>query len=177
MLLLKNGTLTFLYVSTFQCAGTSTEQDNQRQSRMCVNCTHLASTTLVSSTIEDDLRTVIHCTKVPDHIVDANGQKQASSIDKDVLGMFSTVRELLQGRGISKDAIDTITNSWRESTRRQYWTYIKKWMLFCDRNESDPLDPPAEKVVNFLQSLLNNNLGYCAINTARSAISSLLFIE
>ena len=91
---------------------------------MCVYCTHLASTTLVSSTTEDDLRTVVHCTKDADHIVDANGQKQATSIDKGVLGMFSTVRELLKYRGISKDAIDTITNSWRESTRRQYWIYI-----------------------------------------------------
>lgn len=57
----------------------------------------------------------------------------------------------------------------RESTKKQYSYYLKQFMTF--HQESD-LIIDANKLLVFLDSLYNRGLGYSAINTARSALSS-----
>ena len=40
------------------------------------------------------------------------------------------IRKSLQGIGISQATQDTILNSWRTATRKQYWVYLEKWQSF-----------------------------------------------
>ena len=90
---------------------------------------------------------------------------------------LSSVRTHLTTKGFSSQAVQVIMASWRDSTKTQYQTYIKKWENFCAQNECSFLDPPISKAVDFLTGLFHQGLSYTSINTARSALSALLHRE
>ena len=78
--------------------------------------------------------------------------------------------------GLSTKTADIIINSWRESTKKQYGTYIQKWLLFCDKEKIDKFNPSVNSVLQFLLDLHEHGLGYSAVNTAKSAVSSFVFL-
>ena len=65
-------------------------------------------------------------------------------------------------------------DSWRSSTKKQYRTYQEKWFTFCTDKGVSPIQVDINRTVNFLQSLSEDGLQYSAVNTARSAVSSML---
>ena len=67
--------------------------------------------------------------------------------------------------------------SWRTSTKKQYHTYINKWLDFCRQRQIDPYKPGLTVALQFLHTLYDNELSYSAINTARSALSTILTTE
>ena len=70
-----------------------------------------------------------------------------------------------------------MTAAWREGTHKQYASYIKQWKtFFLDKKEND-LETKVEVVIEFLSYLFHDkNLGFSALNTARSALSSYLIL-
>ena len=88
-------------------------------------------------------------------------------------GCFHLIREKITAKGLSTVATDIILHSWRKSTGRQYETYFGKWILFSETEQVNPFDPPTETVLAFLSTLYEKNTGYSAINTAKSALSSM----
>jgi hypothetical protein len=79
--------------------------------------------------------------------------------------------------GISQEVLDIIKESWRESTRTQYSTYVKRWELYCCKQNVDMFHPTLNDVLQFLHELHRNNLSYSAMNTARSALSCFIVID
>ena len=67
--------------------------------------------------------------------------------------------------------------SWRSGTTKQYQTYLAKWQAFCNEHKLDTFAPGIENAIEFLVSLYNSGLGYSAINTARSALSTVLILQ
>ena len=67
--------------------------------------------------------------------------------------------------------------SWRDGTKSTYSTYITKWKKYCKRNNISFYSPNISNVANFLGSLYKDDLGYQAINCARSALSTFIFIN
>ena len=65
--------------------------------------------------------------------------------------------------------------SWRITTKRQYKTYLDKWCKFCQDRNKNPLLRDSNLVLEFLNVLFVNKCSYSAINTARSALSSIFF--
>ncbi|KAK2548210.1 hypothetical protein P5673_031677 [Acropora cervicornis] len=59
----------------------------------------------------------------------------------------------------------------------QYHTYLKCWRQYCDDKDIDLFQPGVHNGVEFLVSLSKTGLGYSAVNTACSALSSLLILE
>ena len=94
--------------------------------------------------------------------------KQANPAD------MSVIRESLQSKGISQCTLSIIMSSWRDSTRKQYGTYLQKWQRFCSRRGADLISPTVNQVLDFLTELHDSNCGYSALNTARSALSALI---
>ena len=47
------------------------------------------------------------------------------------------VRESLVKKGLSEASVSKILESWRSSTKKQYLTYIHRWIVFCDRGKED----------------------------------------
>ena len=91
-------------------------------------------------------------------------------IEENEIGCFQSLRETLLVQGISSDAVDITLSSWLFSTKKQYGTYIKRWLLFCD----DKFNPDKNCVIKFLSHLFLPGICYSGINTAKSAISSLV---
>lgn len=166
----------FLYFSSSQYAGKSFTEDTTGQYRCNSNSTIVAHTSLVSNIAENDLSTALppEQQKHPDN---ANRPRKKTQDSKAEDGMFSIVRKLLQDRGISEEITSVIFNSWRKSSQRQYWTYIKRWLQFCDTRKIDSFNPTVNNFLCFLQILFHQSLSYSTINTARSAVSSLLSLS
>ena len=77
----------------------------------------------------NDLSTAISVTKTraTPEITKQGGE---TPIEENEIGCFQNLRETLIVQGISSDADDIIQSLWRLSTKKQYETYIKRWLLF-----------------------------------------------
>ena len=82
----------------------------------------------------------------------------------------------LKNQGLSAAASNIITQSWRQGTVKQYRSYLQKWELYCRERKIDPIHPSVSDGVNFLSYLYESGVGYSAINTARSALSSIVML-
>ena len=79
--------------------------------------------------------------------------------------------------GLQTDTINVILASWRNSTCKQYNSYLLRWKAFCDQKQITSENAGVLEGLAFLTQLHNQNLGYSAINTARSALSSILTLQ
>lgn len=84
------------------------------------------------------------------------------------------VRMSLQSQRLSEQAIDIVMSSWRESTKKQYKTYLARWHKFSTKRSCDPLQPTVTDVIEFLTELFQSGIGYSCLNTARSALSAVI---
>lgn len=84
------------------------------------------------------------------------------------------IRETLNTRNISKEAKDSIMASRRTGTSKQYQVYLERWSQFCQSRGIDYTATSIDNGIDFLATLFASGLGYSAINTARSALSSVL---
>lgn len=84
-----------------------------------------------------------------------------------------SIRQHLRSRGISEEGANIILASWKPGTGKQYRPHLKRWTRFCNRWDVSPFDPTVSNIINFLSETFNRNVGYEAVNTARSALSSL----
>ena len=83
----------------------------------------------------------------------------------------------LAGYHLSHSAQHLLLSSWRPGTLRQYKYPLQRWEKFCAQNNIDQLQPLIPNVIEFLTSLFDSGVGYSAINTARSALSTILTSE
>ena len=84
------------------------------------------------------------------------------------------VRKTLNTKNLSSSAKEIIMASWRPGTGKQYHSYLERWEKFCAQKAIVVEDASVENGIDFLASLYEDGLGYSAINTARSALSSVL---
>ena len=64
-------------------------------------------------------------------------------------------------------------SSWRNSTKKQYDIFIKRWFFHCSQGKINSVSPALEEIVEFLTTLYQQGLGYESLNSARAALSSL----
>ena len=63
----------------------------------------------------------------------------------------------------------------RDTTHKQYNTYITAWLNYCTIHNISPTVPSIPQALSFLEHIrTERQLGYNALNTARSALSSLV---
>lgn len=67
-------------------------------------------------------------------------------------------------------------SSWRGCTKKQCKTFHKKWFSFCRKRKINQFQISVNHVIEFMTLLYHNNLGYCALNTARASLSALGFV-
>lgn len=93
-----------------------------------------------------------------------------------VLSTPRTRRQNLNSLSISTAEKDVMMAFWRTGPSKQYQVYLERWEQFCRYKGINQLDANIENVIDFLATLFAFGLGYSAINTARSALSSALFL-
>lgn len=163
-----------LYILPFQCDRNSTSKDYHRQGRGNFNCPNLANTALVSPPSSDDMRGQLSPSEYPRPTDDAQQSQQVPPAEENAAGSIPCIRESFKNRGISDDTQAILLSSWRESTKKQYRTYIGKWVSFCCKREINVFEADVNNVLSFLTELYKSGLGYSCINTARSALSSFI---
>ena len=87
---------------------------------------------------------------------------------------MSLVRRYLDGKGLSTTTTKVMEQSWKSGTRKQYPTYLQKWKRYCSSRGVDPICPSVEDRISFLAELYDSGIGYSAINTTMSAVSSIV---
>ena len=84
------------------------------------------------------------------------------------------IRMSLDRYDLSPSAREILMASWRSGTTKQYQTYLDRWKKFSQEHKVDLFNPGLKHPIEFLVSLYKAGLGYSAINTARSALSTIL---
>ena len=87
---------------------------------------------------------------------------------------MSAVRQGLQNNNVTDRATNIILSGWREGTSKQYTSYFIKWNKYCEQKGRGSTVPDLHSVLDFLAELFEQGIGYSAINTARSALSSMM---
>ena len=82
----------------------------------------------------------------------------------------------LESSNLSRSTQHIILSSWRLVTIKQYKSYLERWEQFCIVNNVSIFEPGIGKVIEFLTELFHTGIGYSAINTARSALSSIILL-
>jgi len=104
-------------------------------------------------------------------------QGKSSNLAQAESPRVSLIREGLNKYALSPAAKDVLMASWREGTSKQYHTYLSKWNQYCQDNSINVFQPGVTNGIEFLVFLYKSGLGYSAVNTARSALSSILVLE
>lgn len=165
-------------LGTLQCDHKNPSEDTAGSSDRLARCAFLANSNMVATTIKNANTSTSSTTEKKEHTVPSSGsQCSAPTTQSDVSTPLPLVRQHLQSQGISSSATDIIMQSWRTSTRVQYSSYIKKWLEYCCKWQINPVSPPVASGLNFLAELYHKGLSYSALNTARSALASVIALQ
>ena len=77
-------------------------------------------------------------------------------------------------QGFDNQTILLMMDAWRLSTKKVYTTYLNKWSTYCIERNINILNPTLPQACRFLRMLSDAGVGYSALNTARSAMSTIL---
>ena len=75
------------------------------------------------------------------NIVSVKQPRKNSPTTETEAGGISRIRDVLQGRGIQGESADLIIRAWRQSTKKQYECYLRKWLKFSGSWDIGPLQP------------------------------------
>ena len=145
------------------------ERHSDRTSVAHTNTVPPGSTVTLQPTL--DLPTIPQTTSA--HIT----QRTAPITPETPLNGMSAIRNSFRQYNVSKEVIEVLMASWRPGTKKQYSTYLNKWLEFCSKRTIDYSSPKISEAVEFLMTLHSQGLSYSSINTARSALSSILKLD
>lgn len=151
----------------------STPESGRRQGNINIDSTNVHNSTMVCKNSSSDSRTILHTTK--EKSADSSIRSfKAASVKENAVSSISFIRTRLNSFGLPTDTTNILYDSWRNSTKKQYGSYLNKWVQFCVKRQIDSFKASNSIVLQFLTELFQKGLGYSAINTARSALSSVL---
>ena len=104
----------------------------------------------------------------------ARKPQQSSAVKPMPLGGMPFVGEKLLRQGFDRPTVDLMMKAYRDSTKKSYTVYLKKWAFYCLRNKVSLMNPSLPQGCTFLRELSQRGLKYSAINSARSALSAML---
>ncbi|XP_064482864.1 uncharacterized protein LOC135395698 [Ornithodoros turicata] len=91
------------------------------------------------------------------------------------IGSVEGVQRPSSHTGLSGEAAELISASWRNATKLSYSSCWRKWDSWCSARALTPFSPPLAEVLNFLAHLhFGEHLAYRTINCYRSALSQVI---
>ena len=137
----------------------------------------MVNTNMVSTDVTNDMPTQLHITQPAEPSLSTEQSGRQTPTQENETGSLPCIGQSLENRGLSKETREILMSSWRDSTKKQYWTYQKKWVSFCDKRHINIFETNVNNVLTFLTELFHNGLGYSSLNTARCALSSFLQLD
>ena len=137
----------------------------------------MAKSVIVSNIVFNDceLSSGVESISQPSSPSRLSGGKTPFAQENDNSCLF-VVREKLTEQGFSPATIEIILSSWRKGTQRQYNLYLQKWLVNCNERAFN-ISRAVSEALEFLSFLYQKGLSYSAINTVRSALSSVLLMS
>ena len=148
-----------------------------RPSTGCTNRAALANSNVVSSPLTTFVRPALDPAPTARPSTTPLPQWPTSTTQESSSDGMSCVRGPFSHYHFSEEVTDILMASWRKGTKKQYATYVIKWMVFCCERQIDCYSPPLSDALQFLLGLFNQELCYSTINTARSALSTIVTID
>lgn len=140
-------------------------------------CPKLANSSVVSSIDETiNSTSITNITRQKQFKPSLLSTRNTPSSQDPAVVALSCVWKSLEETSISEQATTIMLKPWRQGTQKQYDTYLKEWVLFCNSAGCDPLSAPLYVGINYLADLAGR-VGYSAVNTARSALSSVITLR
>ena len=79
---------------------------------------------------------------------------------------MSCVRKRYREQGFSRKTVGILMASWRSSTKKQYRSFIKRWIQYCNKRKISFLQPDLDDALQFLTDLFEIGLSYSSLNTS-----------
>ena len=95
-------------------------------------------------------------------------------MEKDEHAGGSFVRLFAESKSLSRDALEILSASWRVGTEKRYNSHVERFVKFCRERYTDPIQATTEMGIEFLTEYFKTGVGYSSVNSARSALSSII---
>lgn len=137
------------------------------------DCSSVAGSIMVSHHVGELGRSTSSFASLPPCIGESSGADTSTSEEQQSqISRLESVRKSVEDRGISKEAFEILSSSWRSSTEKSYSSAWRKWMGWCHERKLDPFPTSITTVVEFLAYQFQQGFQYSTINTYRSALSA-----
>ena len=97
-----------------------------------------------------------------------------SNMEKDEHAGGSFVRLFAESKSLSRYALEILSASWRVETGKRYNSHVERFVKFCRERYTDPIQATTEMGIEFLTEYFKTGVGYSSVNSARSALSSII---
>jgi hypothetical protein len=150
-------------------------QDKERESghRSCGSS--LALPALVSPSIANVNRFPSDSISTSSLVTLANARATPTNQVKEIpASRMEIVKRRFENKVFSKETVDILMESVRESTSASYESAWKNWVNWNNKKGSDPLSSSLIIILQFLTDIANSGSSYSSVNTSRSMLSSTL---
>lgn len=150
-------------------------QDKERESghRSCGSS--LALPALVSPSIANVNRFPSDSISTSSLVTLANARATPTNQVKEIpASRMEIVKRRFENKVFSKETVDILMESVRESTSASYESAWKNWVNWNNKKGSDPLSSSLIIILQFLTDIAYSSSSYSSVNTSRSMLSSTL---
>ena len=134
----------------------------------------LANPTVVSSISTDGgTRHITSAIESPPQTTTVTKNRAETSVMEKTATNSGTFVRCFQMEGLLSGVSEATMASWRPGTKGIYNRTVQRWLGYCRRRGYHTQHPTAGEVLDFLHALFAQGLGYSAINSHRSALSSI----
>ena len=141
-----------LCFSTFPCQWESASEDGRRSGGIDFSSTTVSKPAMAFSNVTAHQRAKLGANQNKSNSVSSRDQ-QAAMTNNFEDGDIPLFRECLHSAGLPADATNIVMQSWRPATEKQYGSYIKRWVQFCDKEQICPINPSLGEIMKFLTPL------------------------
>ena len=152
-------------------------KDYTRQSKGNITDPCVANTDLVSTCPPTTVEPTLDFQAITKPATSCSLQGATSTTQNPASDGLSFIRNTFAQQDLSSNITDILMASLRTGTKKQYKTYVERWLPFFRERKINHSSPKIGEALQFLMSLYNQGLTYSTINTARSALSLILNIE
>ena len=149
-------------------------EDSSRKGRRDNDCAHVGNTSMVYRRSESVDRATAGLPRDQRCSIQSPATGSSSYAPQALSHGMQIVRSHFLNHRVPPQITDIIMSSWKQGTQKQYNVYLDKWSHFCAERQVNSLSPTVIDILRFLHTLYRQDLSYSTINTARSALSTLL---
>ena len=162
-----------LCIPSFQSARQNGPEVCSRRRKGGLGGSTVAGTAMVRTANEPNEEEDLHQKEEGQPFQSGKSNKQRTN-EQLPTGSMLLLAKILRQQGFDKGTISLVMDAWRPSTKKTYTTYLRQWITFCVHRKISVFNPKLQQVCTFLRSLADEGLGYRAMNTARSALATIL---